>query len=915
MAAQPFSVETEAVRSTSRTAAIVEGTVVDWGRKANYRFLYAPAKDEWCSSQGHGGEVSTTPAEPVTGEEVQGELSELTQGTEYCVALEAREGEGEGSGRGQQLYFTAGAPSVGIPFPEATSPTTAQLDVEVDPAAQATEYRVRYGAASSEWCESEGLLGAPAGQTGWQALSPEAASSEYLEAAVGGLEAGGEYCAAVALKNESAEAESEQAYFTSGAPFALALDARAKSSDAELIEGYVAPAGQPTSYWVDYGPASSPWCASEGEEGEAPQQTSAASVNPAEGSLQQVTPEVAGLKPGERYCAVLVAKNATASARSAPFIEFTAGLPSVVALEATPISREAADVSATVETAGQPTSYRLLYGEANEPPCVPSPTTAAAKRSRSARARLDRTRHARKDLLRGTSAPAHAGAPYSLLPGPSALGAAQGEFPAAEEGGYSTIEVEISELHAGSEYCVQLYATNAAGETSSEEAEESETFFIAGAPTTRTQEDVAVTQTTALVKGEVQSAEQETGYWLQYGPAGSRWCLTGGAAGSPQAETPELKLAPGSNQFEHVQVELAGLNASGEYCARFAAKNESGEAPPSQPADFTTRPPALAPTTSTAPVTKVAVSTATIEGAVNPGNAHTSYRAAYGLQSSQWCQSGGAQGSPEHLSPPATLPAEDGEAHAVAVEVGALSAATEYCAAISAANSVGESKPSAPARFKTASQKGGGGVLGEEEHKEPEAKPQVGSQAEVGTVSGTVTVKLKGTSRYAPLGPGALISDGSEIEATNGRVRLTVSLPDGKTQTAEAFGGRFQIEQEKNGFTKLVLTLALTGCPRQTLPKGSASAASILRNQPLKRHLWVTEKGGKWGTNGRFVSTSVEGTTWLTTDECKRSIVFLKEGRLKVRNLVTKKTKLLTAGHSYIAKDPRKRHHKRRHRR
>jgi ferric-dicitrate binding protein FerR (iron transport regulator) len=54
----------------------------------------------------------------------------------------------------------------------------------------------------------------------------------------------------------------------------------------------------------------------------------------------------------------------------------------------------------------------------------------------------------------------------------------------------------------------------------------------------------------------------------------------------------------------------------------------------------------------------------------------------------------------------------------------------------------------------------------------------------------------------------------------------------------------------------------------------------------------------------------VEGTSWITTDDCKRSIVRVTEGRVRVRNLVTRKLKVLSAGHSYIALDPRKRAHK-----
>ena len=155
------------------------------------------------------------------------------------------------------------------------------------------------------------------------------------------------------------------------------------------------------------------------------------------------------------------------------------------------------------------------------------------------------------------------------------------------------------------------------------------------------------------------------------------------------------------------------------------------------------------------------------------------------------------------------------------------------------------------------------------------------------------------------------IPDGSEIDATNGRVTITVASPNGGTVSAEVYGGRFRIHRDSGGETPFTLTLALTGCPRVALPRGSAAALAFSakhRSGPKSRHLWVSETGGKWGTNGRFVSTSVKGTTWLTLDECTQSQVKVTAGKVKVRDLVRKKTKAVTAGKRYIAKSsaPRK---------
>lgn len=189
---------------------------------------------------------------------------------------------------------------------------------------------------------------------------------------------------------------------------------------------------------------------------------------------------------------------------------------------------------------------------------------------------------------------------------------------------------------------------------------------------------------------------------------------------------------------------------------------------------------------------------------------------------------------------------------------------------------------------------------------QPLAVPVLGETQQVRTISGTVSVRLKGTHSFVRLSQAMTIPVGSEVEATRGRALITAATPAGKTVSAEASSGRFVIEQERGngGRTSLVLSLQLTGCPTAPLPKGTSAAISGRSSKhagPKSRHLWVSEHGGSWGTDGRYVSTTVEGTHWLTLDECERSEVSVVAGRVKVRNLITDKTKVLTSGQHYIA--------------
>jgi len=189
---------------------------------------------------------------------------------------------------------------------------------------------------------------------------------------------------------------------------------------------------------------------------------------------------------------------------------------------------------------------------------------------------------------------------------------------------------------------------------------------------------------------------------------------------------------------------------------------------------------------------------------------------------------------------------------------------------------------------------------------EPTPAPIFAQRETVEVTAGTVTVRLKGTTKFVSLSGTSTVPDGSEVEATNGHVLITVATPNGHTQTAEVWGGRFLIDQERTGSgeTHFILSLPLTGCPRVTLPHGAAAALAAGARQgsgPKSRHLWVSEGGGSWGTDGRYVSTTVEGTHWLTLDECNRSEVQVVAGKVQVHDLIHNKTKVLTAGESYVA--------------
>jgi hypothetical protein len=94
----------------------------------------------------------------------------------------------------------------------------------------------------------------------------------------------------------------------------------------------------------------------------------------------------------------------------------------------------------------------------------------------------------------------------------------------------------------------------------------------------------------------------------------------------------------------------------------------------------------------------------------------------------------------------------------------------------------------------------------------PPVPPTVGKTVQVSEESGSVLVRLPGTTTFIPLGDAASIPMGSIIDATNGVVSLT-SVRDGSgtLQTGQFWGGMFRVFQQKSSHPITELRLVDTG--------------------------------------------------------------------------------------------------------
>ncbi|MGH3131921.1 MAG: hypothetical protein ACRDNX_13990, partial [Gaiellaceae bacterium] len=173
--------------------------------------------------------------------------------------------------------------------------------------------------------------------------------------------------------------------------------------------------------------------------------------------------------------------------------------------------------------------------------------------------------------------------------------------------------------------------------------------------------------------------------------------------------------------------------------------------------------------------------------------------------------------------------------------------------------------------------------------------PQVGKTVNIAPVSGVVRVRLRGRPRFVNLAALRQVPVGSELDVTRGRVRLTSAAGGRRTQTGVFFQGRATVRQPRGRAP--ATTLQLSGplaCPKRS---GSATGAP----PPRKRRLWGNAKG-RFRTSGRYASAAVRGTIWLTEDRCDGTLVRVRVGRVAVFDVVRKRTVVVRAGQSYLAR-------------
>jgi hypothetical protein len=196
----------------------------------------------------------------------------------------------------------------------------------------------------------------------------------------------------------------------------------------------------------------------------------------------------------------------------------------------------------------------------------------------------------------------------------------------------------------------------------------------------------------------------------------------------------------------------------------------------------------------------------------------------------------------------------------------------------------------------------------------------VGRTELVSRVSGVVTIRLAHSSKFVALAGSRTVPDTSEVDTNAGRVTVTVATgPSTATSSAEVYGSRFVIHQGTRlpATTHFILSQPLACTTLSESKPGSTRSATAARavrgrgrraaptspKQPI-RNLYVSDGGGNYETDARYAAAIGVGTAWLTADNCSESYVKVSEGVVRVKDLITGRTVVLSAGEQFVAAKP-----------
>jgi hypothetical protein len=452
----------------------------------------------------------------------------------------------------------------------------------------------------------------------------------------------------------------------------------------------------------------------------------------------------------------------------------------------------------------------------------------------------------------------------------------------------------------------------------------SATGVLSGAPESATPPTIAGTATQGQVLTETNGtwANSPTAFehqWEDCDTSGANCVAIGGATGQTYA-------LQASDVGHTVRVAETAFNASGP-----------GNPAVSAPTAPVAAPPTSAPSVLPGATTVKGTGTAAFAGAVDPNGSATTAHFEYGLDPKY---NGGGPVVYDQSTPSMSV-GSDFSDHPVSATATGLVPNAEYHVRLVATNSQG-TVVGPDATFTT--------------RQDPAPPPPVLGQTEnLMPVTGLVFIKLphgkspgnalsadakaltKGLG-YIPLTEARQVPVGTSIDSRRGTLSLVAASGHGhghseQTHTARVGGAVFGFAQSKSPLTKGLTTFTLKdnafhGAPNfnackanasllKRLPTADAIALKKRVNSTVVQTLNASDHGGKYKTNGRYSASTVRGTVYSVSDRCDGTLTTVKRGSISVLDFQTRKTIIVHAGHSYLARaikanlhTHKKKHHK-----
>jgi hypothetical protein len=302
-----------------------------------------------------------------------------------------------------------------------------------------------------------------------------------------------------------------------------------------------------------------------------------------------------------------------------------------------------------------------------------------------------------------------------------------------------------------------------------------------------------------------------------------------------------------------------------------------------------------APGAVTGAATDVATGAATLHGTVSPNGEDTGYFFQYGSNGFD-------------ARTPIAWADDDRDSVAVSAPLTGLTPGTTYHVRLVAFSSDGFAEgadvpfttlglPAAPAPGPAPV----GGAPAQATPVGAPAPPALGQSVNVAPRTGSVEVKVPGTSDFVALSSLASVPVGSLVDTRAGAVTLRTAVAGGGTQDGVFHGGLFEVRQPASGrgLTELVLRGRAPSCRA-----GTGRAAAVRRRKP-PRALWGHDNHGSFRTRGSNSVATVRGTAWYVEDRCSGTLTRVSRGSVSVRDLRRHRTVLVRAGQSYLARSKR----------